>query len=166
MELDHERERERDINFERIRPRERERDRDRDRDRERERERDPREKESHQREGTGYIHSIVPAPVPRKPDDGTSHVGYSYSQASHFALSGVGFTGLMNSYSFRYQGHRILIQMHTTLTHHRRMNTPMEIRTLTLILTRTNTSMYTAIIQIILLPTHEGHLHSHLKPQE
>jgi hypothetical protein len=33
-----------------------------------------------------YIHSIVPAPVPRKPDDGTAHVGYSYSQVSHFTL--------------------------------------------------------------------------------
>jgi hypothetical protein len=46
------------------------------------------------------------------------------------------------------------------------MNTLMEIHTLTLILTRTNTSMYTAIIRLILHPTHEGRLHSHLKAQE
>jgi hypothetical protein len=79
MELDHDRER--DINYERMR----QRDRDRDRDRERERERDPREKELHQREGMGYVHPVVPAPVPRKPDDGTSHVGYPYSQVRHFS---------------------------------------------------------------------------------
>jgi hypothetical protein len=84
MELDHERER--DINYERMRQRERDRDRDRERDRERERERDPREKEAHQRDGLGYIHPIVPAPVPRKPDDGSPHAGYPYTQVSFFVV--------------------------------------------------------------------------------
>ena len=89
MEVDHDRER--DINYERMRQRERDRDRDRERERERERERDPRdprEKEAHQRDGIGYIHPIVPAPVPRKPDDGSSHVGYPYAQVCFSALWG------------------------------------------------------------------------------
>ena len=93
MELDHERERE--INYERMRrERDRDRDRDRDRERERERERDPREKEVHQRDGLGYIHPIVPAPVPRKPDDGSSHVGYPYAQVSFSAVFGAVDKGL------------------------------------------------------------------------
>ena len=71
-----------DLDYERERVQMRERDGERDRERERERERDPREKEPHQREGMSYNHPMMPAPVPRKVDDGISHVGYPYSQAS------------------------------------------------------------------------------------
>jgi hypothetical protein len=72
--LDHDRE-----NYERVRPRER----DKERDRDREREREPREKEPRQREGMGYIHQVIPAPIPRKADDGTApHASYPYAQAS------------------------------------------------------------------------------------
>jgi hypothetical protein len=146
MELDHERERE--INYERMR--QRERDRERDRERERERERDPREKEAHQRDGLGYIHPIVPAPVPRKPDDGSSHPGYPYTQVSFSAVLGAVDKSL-NIY--RCQGHPILILMHTTLMHHPRMSTPMSIRTHTPIRTRTRTNTCRAIILILLLRT-------------
>ncbi|KAF8270630.1 hypothetical protein EI94DRAFT_1722135 [Lactarius quietus] len=70
--LDHDRE-----NYERVRTREREKERERDREREQ------RDKEPRQREGMGYIHQVIPAPVPRKPDDGTSpHVSYPYAQVS------------------------------------------------------------------------------------
>ena len=119
--LDHDRE-----NYERVRPREREKERERDRERE------PREKEHRQREGMGYIHQVIPAPVPRKADDGTPpHVSYPYAQVGSSAYDTDGdFDGL---YSRRYQGPHTLIPMSITRIHLRLMNTLTTIHTLTLI---------------------------------
>jgi hypothetical protein len=73
---------------------------------------------------------------------------------------------LMSSYSFRYQVPRFLTQMYITLLHRRRMNKHMAIRTLTLILTRTNISTYTATIRLTLPRIYVDRLHSHLTAQE
>jgi hypothetical protein len=68
-------------------------------------------------------------------------------------------------YSFRYLVPR-MTQMRITPMRRRRMNIHIAIRTLTLILTHTNISTYTATIRLTLPRIYVDHLHNHLTAQE